>query len=159
MMKYRSPSCFLFSAVYFLVGITLFYSSRALAETHYFFVCPTSEAAKCGSLDDFVIALDDSNAVKTAEDIVAGKITDKVHVSGKIIKRQASYNLGWHFFLDPESIEFFTFAPTVCGRNITTSVLEKNLAKVGTPGFLPLGTWCPVILQVSKTARPGAAPR
>ncbi len=125
--------------------------TAARGDSLYFIVCPNPGATGCGSPNDFIFALDDPSLIQTAKAIVAGKIKDRVHVWGTIVKHQMPYNQAWNFYLDPRSIKFITFAPTICGRYMTTSMVENNLAKVGTPGFLPSGSWCPVGLQVSKT--------
>lgn len=93
----------------------------------------------------FVIALSDTSKIDTARKIAAGQITDAVHVNGKIVKSRALYNPKWSFHFSPQSITFITFAPTICGRGMSTSDIEQNLQLVGKPGSpLAAGWWCPL---------------
>jgi hypothetical protein len=95
--------------------------------------------------NNFVIALVDPIKIQMARRIIAGNVTDQIHVSGKIVKGHASYNSRWKFYLDPKSIDFFTFANTTCGRGFNTSDIQANLNLVGKPGSpLAAGFWCPL---------------
>jgi len=103
--------------------------------------------------NDFTIALHDPALIAKARQIVAGKVTDQVAVSGRIVKRAVAYNRPWHFHLQPSSITFITFGTPMCLRYLTTSELEANLAKIGSPDFSPLGYWCPVGSRVTAEKR------
>ena len=99
--------------------------------------------------NSFVIALSDQAQIDFARKIILGG-TERIHVQGKIIKGQVSYNPGRSFYLDPSSITFFKFAPTTCGRRWSTADVEANLDLVGKPGSpLALGYWCPLGSRVS----------
>src|ERR1700722_1539556 len=79
-------------------GIGFFEATSA--ETHYFRVCPGLKMAACRSANYFVIVLQDPSQIQMAEDILIGKIVDKVHVQGKIVAQSAPYNPRWKFHLD-----------------------------------------------------------
>lgn len=125
------------------------FSETVLAESRYFRVCPGPAPSGCGSADDFIIALDDPNQIQMAEDILNGKVSDKVHVEGRIVAQPAPYNPQWKFYLDSKSISFFTFGHPTCW-GYSTSQVNSNLAQVGTAGFLPTGFWCPRGYGVSQ---------
>lgn len=94
--------------------------------------------------DNFVILLENPELIQMATKIIAGQVTDQIHVSGRIVKGRIAYNGRWNFHLDPTSIRFFTFASTTCGRAMLTSDVQANLDLVGKPGSpLATGYWCP----------------
>lgn len=139
-MKFMNHDC---TAILALAGFCLLSSCiGASAETRYFRVCPDMTDGGCGSPNAFVVALDSATQIQKAQDIIHGKVTDQVHVQGNIISRSVSYNSPWRFYLDPATIQFFTFAHPICWNYSTTEV-NANLNKVGTPGFLPTRGWCP----------------
>ena len=124
-------------------------------DVRYFQVCQaSSKSTTCGSPDDFVISLTDPTKIQMAEKIANGVVKDGTHINGKIVAQPAEYNRPWKFYLDPGSITFFTLAPTVCGRSLTTPAIDANLKKVGTPNFLPTGYWCPLKYRVYKEIQP-----
>ena len=90
--------------------------------------------------NEFVIQLRDPSKIAHARAILAGTESDMVHVAGRIVKRPASYNPGWSYHLDPDSIEFFAFAIEVCDANML--YVEEHLDEVGGE-FLPGNGWCP----------------
>lgn len=90
--------------------------------------------------ETFIIRLTDSIKIQKARDIISGKITDTIHVMGKIIKSPAGYNPPWTFYLDPASISFFQMAPEVCDAGI--SYVQQHLAEA-CGSFLPNCLWCP----------------
>jgi hypothetical protein len=139
-----------------LVSLCLMaFNDRASPQTRYFRMCP---ANGCGSPDDFVIAVTDAHQLQIAQAILDGKVTDQVHVSGRIVRTPAPYNSPWHFHLDPASIQLVTFShPTCLGHS--TSEVDANLNKVGTPAFLPTGDWCPRGFRLTgEVAAHGPAP-
>jgi uncharacterized protein (TIGR03437 family) len=100
----------------------------------------------------FVIRLSDPVKIQHARDILAGKSSDSLHVTGTIVQAPACYCLPWGFHLDSASLSFFDFATEVCDASIT--YLEQHLAEAG-GAFLPGNTWCP---WGSKLAQEIAAP-
>jgi hypothetical protein len=120
-------------------GLSLTCAANAASKLHLF------EVSDGDPTQMFVIALSDASKIDTARKIASGQITDAVHVNGRIIRSRASYNPKWSFHLSPRSITFITFAPTICGRGMSTSDVERNLQLVGKPGSpLAAGLWCPL---------------
>lgn len=130
------------------VGTAVF-ADPAAAQTRYFLVCPGQGPGGCVSPDDFVIALTEPSQQQMADKILSGKITDQVHVQGMIVTQPALYNWPWRFYLDPKTISFFTFGHPLCWGFSTTEV-NANLDKIGSPGFLPTKAWCPRSYRLSK---------
>jgi len=121
----------------------------AFAETRYYRLCPEPGNSACGSPDDFVVALENADQIRTAADILAGKITDRVHVKGRLVAQPAPYNAPWNFYIDPKTIEILTFGNTTC-RGYTTTEVNARLNQLGSPEFLPTGYWCPVGYKISQ---------
>lgn len=90
--------------------------------------------------DLFIIKLTDPAKIQKARDIISGKETQARHVSGVIVKQPACYNAPWSFHLDPQSIEFFSFAIEVCDGAM--GYIEGHLDEVG-GALLPGNRWCP----------------
>ena len=88
----------------------------------------------------FVIELNDDAKIAHARRIISGEEKSKLHVMGRIIKRKASYNPQWNFYLDPNTIDFFDLAIEVCDANIEYT--EDHLDEAG-GAFLPGCVWCP----------------
>jgi hypothetical protein len=88
----------------------------------------------------FVIELHDPDKIAHARRILSGEETELVHVEGTVIKEPATYNPGWSFHLDPNSIEFFWSTMEVCDASIC--FVEENLDDVG-GSTLPKSHWCP----------------
>lgn len=105
-----------------------------------------------GSNQTFVIRLTDPAAIREARAIVSGAQTDRVSVSGLVVKAPALYNPRYSFHLDAGSISFFSFATEVC--DAAPGYVEEHLAEVG-GAFLPGNRWCP---WNSKVAREVPAP-
>lgn len=97
--------------------------------------------------DRFVIKLTDSEVIQHARDILSGKETSQTHVLGRIVKRQADYNLGWSFYIDPGTIRFFAFAIEVCDASMRYT--EDHLDEAG-GAFLPGAFWCPWSSQLRE---------
>jgi hypothetical protein len=125
----------------------------ASAQTRYFRVCPGETSASCGSPNDFVVALVTQQQLQMADDILSGKITDQVHVQGTIVPQLAPYNAPWQFYLDPNSISFFTLGHPLCW-GFSTMDVNSNLSKIGSPDFLPDKTWCPRGYRISEEVHP-----
>jgi hypothetical protein len=89
-----------------------------------------------------VIELRDPKLLVEASKILSGVTMDKVHVSGKIVVGLAPYNPQWKFYLDPNTISFFTFVHPACW-SFTLKDINDHLDRVGTPTFLPTQYWCP----------------
>lgn len=89
---------------------------------------------------EFIFELTDPAKIAEAQAILSGKETLKVHVMGKIVKRQAPYNPNFHYHLDPASISFFAVAIEVCDANM--GYVQEHLDEAG-GAFLPGFFWCP----------------
>jgi len=112
---------------------TAFKTSFTAAEEAYFiFDSPPRR-------DLFVIKLTDPAKIQKARDILSGKEKDARHVSGLIVKQPACYNAPWSYHLDPQSIEFFSFAIEVCDGAM--GYIESHLDEVG-GALLPGNRWC-----------------
>ena len=99
---------------------------------------------------EFVIKLTDPAKIQKARDILSGKETDEVHVLGRINKQPASYNPGWSFNYNPDTISFFTMAIEVCDSS--TQYLEDHLDEAG-GAFLPGAFWCPWSSQLVREVK------
>lgn len=86
----------------------------------------------------FIIKLTDSDQIEHARRILDGSEKERIHVQGTIVKDSASYNPGWSFHLDPDSIDFFAWAIEVCDASI--QFVEDNLDDVG-GSTLPNSHW------------------
>lgn len=94
------------------------------------------------TVDKFIFQLNngkDDDEIAKARDILSGKVTDTIHVGGKIVKESVSYNPNWSFYLDPGSIYFFEGAIEVCDSSIRG--VQDHLGEVG-GSFLPGNFWC-----------------
>jgi hypothetical protein len=132
----------------------LAWPDAASAQIRYFRVCPGKAVpSSCGTSNDFVIALVTPQQWQMADDILSGKITDQIHVQGTIVGQPASYNAPWKFYLDPNSITFFTFGQPLCWGFSTTQV-NANLSKVGSSAFLPTRGWCPRGYSLAEEVHP-----
>ncbi|MGE0129542.1 MAG: hypothetical protein AB7U82_15805 [Blastocatellales bacterium] len=89
--------------------------------------------------DLFVIKLTDPAKIQKARDILSGKEKEARRVGGVIVKEPACYNAPWSFHLDPQSIEFFSFAIEVCDGAM--GYIESHLDEVG-GALLPGNRWC-----------------
>ena len=100
---------------------------------------------------EFIFKLTDEGKIDHARKIVTGKETDRVHVMGRIIKRPQTYNPGWDYHLDPDTIDFFAMAIEVCDANM--QYVEDHLDEA-CGAFLPGCYWCPwdsrVVREISK---------
>jgi hypothetical protein len=136
----------IFARLYKIALHTLLFFALLLsidrAEATYYHVCRADGA--CGHSDDFIIELNDPRKIAEANGIISGHVSDRVHVSGRIVKNAISYNAPWKFYLDPSTIKFFTFANTTCGRNLSTQDVNEHLDEIGSPNFLSTGYWCPL---------------
>ncbi|MGW2157575.1 BP74-related protein [Nonomuraea sp. NPDC001699] len=88
----------------------------------------------------FIIRLTDPAKIQHARDLVNGETTDRPHVIGRILKRQALYNPRWSYHYNPETVDFFDQAFEVC--DATIPYVEDNLDEAGA-AFLPGLVWCP----------------
>jgi len=127
-----------------LLGCFLITPARSKDRLHLF------EVSNGDPTQSFVVALYDRRKVDMALKIASGATMDAVHVNGKIVKSRVQYNPKWSFHLSPDSITFFTFAPTVCGRGMSTTDVQSNLDLVGKPGSpLAVVYWCPLGSRVA----------
>jgi hypothetical protein len=119
-------------------------------ETRFFRMCPGAPD-ECKSPDAFVVALDDTDEINIAKDVVSGKITDRIHVGGRIVAKPVPYNQPWNFYLDPKTIKIMARLPTTC-RGYTTTEINANLDRIGKHDdqFLSGGYWCPKGYKISE---------
>lgn len=96
---------------------------------------------------EFVFELNDEAKVAHARKIVSGDEKSRVHVMGRIVKRQAPYNPTWEYHLDPGSIDFFEMAIEVCDANM--GYVNDHLDEA-CGSFLPGCYWCPWDSRVSR---------
>lgn len=89
---------------------------------------------------EFVIRLQNEQRIQEARRILSGEETMSIHVMGRIRKQTAEYNPGWSFYLDPDTITFFTMAIEVCDASIT--YVDDHLDEA-CGAFLPGCFWCP----------------
>jgi hypothetical protein len=148
-MERKTARRFWLSAAIIFTVAALGSPNSTSAETRYFRVCPGTGPSGCGSPNDFVVALSRPKQIRMAKQILSGKVTDQVHVQGMIVAQPAAYNSPWKFHLAPNSISFFTFGHPLCWGFSTTEV-DGNLDKIGTPNFLPTKQWCPRGYRLSE---------
>ncbi|KAM9961232.1 hypothetical protein ACTFIR_004069 [Dictyostelium discoideum] len=101
-----------------LLSLLLTFSVLVQSEEAYF-------ALKTYNDNDFIFKLTDSKKIQKARDILSGKEKNEVHVIGRIIKSNQSYNPKYSFSLDPNTVSFFEMAIEVC--DATTSYVEDHL--------------------------------
>ncbi|MCU1648635.1 MAG: calmodulin [Nocardia sp.] len=89
---------------------------------------------------EFVIRLTNEQRIAEARRILSGDEQMSTHVMGRIRKQQADYNPGWDFYLDPDTISFFTVAIEVCDSSIEYANDHLDEA---CGAFLPGCFWCP----------------
>ncbi len=92
------------------------------------------------SKSDFVIELRHPDIIEHARKILRGEETRRIHIQGSVVKVPVSYNVGWSFHLEPNSIDFFENASEV--GDASTQFVEDHLDAVG-GSTLPDCHWCP----------------
>jgi hypothetical protein len=97
--------------------------------------------------DRFIIKLVEPDKIEHARNILSGEETSQLSIKGTIVPEKAPYNLGWSYYLDPKSIEFFDVAVEVC--DATMRNIEDHINDVGVT-FLPDNTWCPWGSQLTQ---------
>jgi len=90
--------------------------------------------------ETFVFQLIDEARISHARRVLSGAETQKVHVSGLVVKTSVPYNPQWKFHLAPASITFFQVAVEVCDASI--QYVSDHPDEVGN-AFLPDSRWCP----------------
>lgn len=104
-----------------------------MAEAFFAFKCePTTQ--------EFVFKLTDDAKIGKARKILSGEEKDQIHVTGRIVKRPASYNPGWSYHLEPDTVSFFEMAIEVCDAG--PQYVEDHLDEA-CGAFLPGCHWCP----------------
>ncbi|TYC09558.1 calmodulin-binding protein [Actinomadura syzygii] len=106
--------------------------ARAAEAAYFVFTDTTREEA--------VLKLTDPAKIQHARDLVNGETTDRPHVIGRILKRQAPYNPRWSYHYNPDTVDFFDAAIEVC--DATIPYVEEHLDEAG-GAFLPGLVWCP----------------
>ena len=123
--------------------------SYAASDTEAYFAFKTYP-----SEPEFVVKLTDPAKIQEARDILSGKETNQVHLLGRIKKQPVSYNPGWDFQYDPNTVSFFTFAIEVC--DASTNYVNDHLDEAG-GAFLPGLFWCPWSSKLVKEVTPKAS--
>ena len=89
---------------------------------------------------EFIILLSDDGKISHARRILSGAETERIHVSGRIIRSIAPYNPNWSFHIEPSSIDFFGISIEICDASF--EFVESNLDQLG-DSALPNLFWCP----------------
>ncbi|WP_406003310.1 calmodulin-binding protein [Streptomyces sp. NBC_00829] len=87
----------------------------------------------------FVFKLTDPAKIQEARNVLSGQRKGNNHIIGKIVASPASYNPGWKFTLDSDTVGFFDRAMEVC--DATIPYVNEHLDEAG-GSFLPGMTWC-----------------
>ncbi|MEU1394116.1 MULTISPECIES: calmodulin-binding protein [unclassified Nonomuraea] len=87
----------------------------------------------------FIVKLTNPAKIQHARDLLNGDTTDRPHVIGRILKRQADYNPQWSYHLNGDTVDFFDVAIEVC--DATIPYIEDHLDEAG-GAFLPGLVWC-----------------
>ena len=99
--------------------------------------CPCAEAFFCvgdAAGDSFVLKLTDEDKIDHAREVLWGTETELVHVMGDVIESPASWNPGWSFHVEPDSVGFFELSIEAC---------DGSIAWVDANGGPFDGFWCP----------------
>ncbi|MEU1722536.1 calmodulin-binding protein [Nonomuraea sp. NPDC005692] len=99
----------------------------------------------------FVVKLTDPAKIQHARDLVNGETTDRPHVVGRILKREADYNPRWSYHLNTDTIDFFDQFIEVC--DATIPYVEDHLDEAG-GAFLPGLVWCDWSSRLVREIRP-----
>ncbi|TQM29489.1 calmodulin [Nocardia bhagyanarayanae] len=99
---------------------------------------------------EFIIRLTNEQRIEEARRILSGEEQMSVHVMGRIRKQTVDYNPGWSFYLDPDTITFFTMAIEVCDAAI--NYVEDHLDEA-CGAFLPGCFWCPWSSKLTREIR------
>jgi hypothetical protein len=97
----------------------------------YFKVGPTSYIP-------FIVKINDLLKINSARRQIANQ-DPMLNIMATIIKEPISYNQGWSYHYDPDTIEFFEIAAEVCDASF--EYVELHLAEVG-GAFLPGNVHC-----------------
>jgi hypothetical protein len=137
MRRLKSAAVLVLAVVIALLGVQPALASPAAsrAETAAYFEFDYPPAP-----DKMVFRLTDPERIQQARDILSGKEKDRIHVMGRIVKRQAPYEPRWSFHIDPDTVTFFEMAIEVCDAGIRYT--NDNLDEAG-GAFLPGLFWCP----------------
>ena len=117
----------------FLLFTLLVGPAEALSKRKAFF-----EIGFYGSKEKIVVQVRDPETVKEARNILKAK--ERRSVIGEIIKRKASYNPKWNFYIKPVTVSFFEVSIEDC--DLSPLYLKRNLNRVG-KNLLPDNIWCP----------------
>ncbi|MFF4988590.1 calmodulin-binding protein [Streptosporangium saharense] len=97
--------------------------------------------------DKAVLKLTDPAKIQHARDLLSGATTDRPHIVGRIIPRQASYNPRWNYHYNSDTVDFFDVAIEVC--DATIPYVEDHLDEAG-GAFLPGYIWCPWTSRLTR---------
>lgn len=100
---------------------------------------------------EFIIELNDDSKIQKARDILSGKEENEIHVHGRLVKRTAPYNPKFSFYLDPQTIDFFSQAIEVCDANMR--YVEEHIDEA-CGAFLPGCHWCPWDSRLTREVTP-----
>lgn len=93
-----------------------------------------------GQGKEFIFELTSDALIAHARKVLSGEETLKTHVQGRIVKKKASYNPDFSFYLDPATISFFDVGSEFCDSR--AEYAEDHFDEIAGP-FLPGGHWCP----------------
>ncbi|TGN74702.1 calmodulin-binding protein [Streptomyces bauhiniae] len=122
-----------------MLTVGLAHPSQAADPAYFEFTDATRQTA--------VVRIDDPAKIAHARQLLSGGTTDRPHLFGRIVKREAPYNPRWSFHYDPSTVDFFDVAIEVCDAPLP--YVEDHLDEAG-GAFLPGLFWCPWTSRLTR---------
>ncbi|MYZ09524.1 calmodulin-binding protein [Streptomyces sp. SID2999] len=122
-----------------MLTVGLAHPSQAADPAYFEFTDATRQTA--------VVRIDDPATIAHARKLLSGETTDRPHLVGRIVTRQAPYNPRWSFHYEPATVGFFDVAIEVC--DATLPYVEDHLDEAG-GAFLPGRVWCPWTSRLTR---------
>ncbi len=91
-----------------------------------------------------IVRVTQTGAIQTAREILAGRAQPMIMVAN-VVPVPAFYNPGWHFHVDPVTVDFADTAREACDSSI--SGVEQASSKIG-GSTLPDFQWCPYTTKI-----------